>query len=216
MRSRPQGDNWDEPTRITTGAEMKPRRGEMPATDMPRTCAHCRALLRAEVRSDARYCSNRCRQEAWLAQQMPTVTDRCCLHCGKPVSASVRADARYCSRRCQQRACARRRMDPLKGQRKTLKTLGGVGLNPAEASILLAASGPVVLESHAYSARRLFNLGLVKTGRARPDWRRAVTRTRLGDRLVTLRQEELTRLVAKVPEIAMPLGNRRIIKWGDA
>jgi hypothetical protein len=73
-----------------TGAEMKPRRGERPATDIPRTCARWRALLRAEMRSDALYCSNRSRQEAWLAQQMPTVTDRRCQQCGNAVRVNVR------------------------------------------------------------------------------------------------------------------------------
>jgi hypothetical protein len=52
-------------------------------------------------------------------------------------------------------------MDPLNGQRKTLKSLAGVGFNPAEASILLAASRPAAVSRNAYSARRLFNLGLV-------------------------------------------------------
>jgi hypothetical protein len=39
------------------------------------------------------------------------------------------------------------------------------------------------------AASRLFNLGLVKIGRVHPDWRRAVTRTRLDDRLVAGRHE---------------------------
>ena len=73
-----------------TGAEIKPRRGERPATDIPRTCAQWRALLRAEMRSDALYCSNRNRQEAWLAQQMPAVTKRCCQQCGNAVQVRRR------------------------------------------------------------------------------------------------------------------------------
>jgi hypothetical protein len=90
-----------------------------------------------------------------------------------------------------------------------LKSLAGVRFNPAEASILLAAPLPVAVSSHTYSA-----LGLVKIGRVGPDWRRTVTRTRLGDRLVTGRQEELTTLAAEAPKIATPVGNR-CVKWGN-
>jgi hypothetical protein len=77
-----------------------------------------------------------------------------------------------------------------------------VGFNPAEASILLAA------------ARRLSNLGLVKIGRVSPGWRRAPTRTSLGDRLVTGRREELTALAAEAPKIVTPVGDR-CVKWRD-
>ena len=105
-------------------------------------------------------------------------------------------------------------MDPLKGQRKTLRTLAGVGFNPAEAGILLEASEPVAVQDDVYAARRLFNLGLVDIGRVSPSWRRAVRRTALGDRLVVQRKRELVTLAAEAPKSTAPVG-KAWVKWGD-
>ena len=60
------------------------------------------------------------------------------------------------------------------------------------------------MRSTATHTRRAgcFNLGIATIDRVGPAWGQAVTRTRLGDQLVTGRREELTTLATKAPKIA--------------
>ena len=83
-------------------------------------------------------------------------------------------------------------MDPLKRQRKTLKSLASVAFNPAEVIILLAAPRPVAVNRHAYSARRLFYPGRRHNRSCGHCLAPGSDPHEAGDQLVTGRREELT------------------------
>jgi len=80
---------------------------------------NCRRALLPTARSDARYCSARCRAQAhrtkardFVATKVRGAYDsparRRCARCGEPVSPMMwdyrREDARFCSDRCRQAA----------------------------------------------------------------------------------------------------------------
>jgi len=75
-----------------------------------RTCCRCGQPIAADARSEARYCSKRCRQAASRARLRERSgraalkpPQRCAL-CDGPMPAGLRPEARYCSKRCRQAA----------------------------------------------------------------------------------------------------------------
>lgn len=71
-----------------------------------RACVFCGRSLALAVRSDALYCSPRCRTKARRARISPHPFPRACPVCGRPVAAGsmLRADAVYDRGACRARA----------------------------------------------------------------------------------------------------------------
>ena len=78
------------------------------AGEASRSCERCGEPLPAGLRSDARYCSKRCRQAASRARlkdrpsSPPPSPPETCSWCGGPMPNGLRAEARFCSKRCRQ------------------------------------------------------------------------------------------------------------------
>jgi len=74
----------------------------------PRSCARCGGPLAVGLRSEARYCSKRCRQASSRERlkdrpsSPPSVVLGECVWCGGPMPEGLRAEARFCSKRCRQ------------------------------------------------------------------------------------------------------------------
>jgi endogenous inhibitor of DNA gyrase (YacG/DUF329 family) len=75
----------------------------------PRSCARCGGPLAVGLRSEARYCSKRCRQASSRERltdrpstSPPSVVLEECVWCGGPMPEGLRAEARFCSKRCRQ------------------------------------------------------------------------------------------------------------------
>jgi hypothetical protein len=67
-------------------------------------CLECNRPLSAMMRSDARWCSPRCRQRAYRRTMRERRADRTCRFCGEWLPRSKRNDARYCSSACRGKA----------------------------------------------------------------------------------------------------------------
>ena len=75
-----------------------------------RACERCGQPIAQSARSEARYCSKRCRQAASRARLRErsgrsalTLPERCA-HCDGPMPNGLRVEARYCSTRCRHAA----------------------------------------------------------------------------------------------------------------
>jgi predicted nucleic acid-binding Zn ribbon protein len=74
----------------------------------PRSCARCDGPLPAGLRSEARYCSKRCRQASSRERLKdrpsapPPVVLEKCVWCEGPIPEGLRAEAQFCSKRCRQ------------------------------------------------------------------------------------------------------------------
>jgi predicted nucleic acid-binding Zn ribbon protein len=79
-----------------------------------RSCERCGNPLAAGLRTEARYCSKRCRQAASrerLRQRSGRAglqAPKRCARCQGPMPSGVRPEARYCSKRCRQAASRER------------------------------------------------------------------------------------------------------------
>ena len=73
-------------------------------------CERCGGPIASGVRSEARFCSKRCRQAASRARLRELwgppawVAPERCAWCEDPMPAGLRSEARYCSKRCRQAA----------------------------------------------------------------------------------------------------------------
>ena len=67
-------------------------------------CLECNRPLSALTRSDARWCSPRCRQRAYRRTLRQPRIRRSCRYCGNWLPRSKRSDARYCSPACRGKA----------------------------------------------------------------------------------------------------------------
>jgi hypothetical protein len=75
-----------------------------------RACERCGGPIAPSARSEARYCSKRCRQAASRVRLRELwgpparVAPERCAWCEDPMPAGLRSEARYCSKRCRQAA----------------------------------------------------------------------------------------------------------------
>jgi hypothetical protein len=73
-------------------------------TEPRRRCKHCLRSLAAGARSDARFCSESCRNTHFRRQARLQRGRSKCQSCRKPIPRQSRADACYCSCACRQLA----------------------------------------------------------------------------------------------------------------
>jgi hypothetical protein len=83
-------------------------------------CLECNRPLSAMMRSDARWCSPRCRQRAYRRTMRQSKTGRSCRFCGEWLPRSKRSDARYCSSACRGKAWTSRYEDDLERLQREL------------------------------------------------------------------------------------------------
>ena len=83
-------------------------------------CLECNRPLSAMMRSDARWCSPRCRQRAYRRTMRQSKTGRSCRFCGEWLPRSKRSDARYCSSACRGMAWTSRYEDDLERLQREL------------------------------------------------------------------------------------------------
>ncbi len=75
-----------------------------------RVCKRCGQPIAQTARSEARYCSKRCRQAASRARlrersgRSALTLPKRCAQCAGPMPTGLRLEARYCSKRCRQAA----------------------------------------------------------------------------------------------------------------
>jgi len=98
----------DTSPRQAAPADQRSSLSDLGAGEASRVCERCGEPLPAGVRSEARYCSKRCRQAVSRARlklqppKSPSPPPEKCSWCGGPMPAGVRAEARFCSKRCRQ------------------------------------------------------------------------------------------------------------------
>jgi hypothetical protein len=112
--------------RLAGGAAIRSRR-EMSRDASPvaalerRACERCGGPVAPSARSEARYCSKRCRQAASRARLRELwgpparVAPERCAWCEGPMPVGLRSEARYCSKRCRQ-AASRARLAEARGR----------------------------------------------------------------------------------------------------
>jgi hypothetical protein len=83
-------------------------------------CLECDRPLSAMMRSDASWCSPRCRQRAYRRTMRQSRTGRSCRFCGEWLPRSRRSDARYCSSACRGKAWTSRYEDELERLQREL------------------------------------------------------------------------------------------------
>jgi hypothetical protein len=83
-------------------------------------CLECNRTLSAMMRSDARWCSPRCRQRAYRRTMRQSRADTSCRFCGEWLPRSKRSDARYCSSACRGKAWTSRYEDDLERLQREL------------------------------------------------------------------------------------------------
>ena len=92
-----------------------------------RACERCGGPIAPSARSEARYCSKRCRQAASRARLRELwgpparVAPERCAWCEDPMPAGLRSEARYCSKRCRQGA-SRARLAEARGRGRGPRT----------------------------------------------------------------------------------------------
>jgi hypothetical protein len=86
-------------------------------------CLECNRPLSAMMRSDARWCSPRCRQRAYRRTTRQRRGGTACRWCGEWLPRSKRSDARYCSSACRGRHWAHSYEDRLEQLRRDLRAL---------------------------------------------------------------------------------------------
>jgi hypothetical protein len=84
-------------------------------------CLECNRPLSAMMRSDARWCSPRCRQRAYRRTMRQSRIGASCRFCGEWLPGSKRSDARYCSSACRGRAWTSRYEDGLEQLQRELR-----------------------------------------------------------------------------------------------
>jgi hypothetical protein len=84
-------------------------------------CLECNRPLSALTRSDARWCSPRCRQRAYRRTLRQPRTRRSCRYCGNWLPRSKRSDARYCSSACRGKAWTSRYENDLERLQRELR-----------------------------------------------------------------------------------------------
>jgi hypothetical protein len=83
-------------------------------------CLECHRPLSAMMRSDARWCSPRCRQRAYRRSTRQSRPNTSCRFCGEWLPRSKRSDARYCSSACRGKAWTSRYEDDLERLQREL------------------------------------------------------------------------------------------------
>jgi endogenous inhibitor of DNA gyrase (YacG/DUF329 family) len=92
-----------------------------------RACERCGGPIASGARSEARYCSKRCRQAASRVRLRvlwgppARVAPERCAWCEDPMPAGLRSEARYCSKRCRQ-AASRARLAEARGRGRGPRT----------------------------------------------------------------------------------------------
>ena len=86
-------------------------------------CLECDRPLSAMMRSDARWCSPRCRQRAYRRTMRQSRNGRPCGFCGERLPPSKRRDARYCDAACRGKDWTRRYENDLERLRRELRAL---------------------------------------------------------------------------------------------
>ena len=98
-------DTSQEPAAPADEQSSPPARG---AGEVSRVCEQCDEPLPARLRSEARYCSKRCRQAASRERlrhqppKIPSPPPEKCSWCDGAMPEGLRAEAKFCSKRCRQ------------------------------------------------------------------------------------------------------------------
>jgi hypothetical protein len=97
-----------------------PREGGAWRLFWPR-CLECSHPLSAMMRSDARWCSPKCRQRAYRRTVRQRRAGTSCRYCGEWLPRSKRSDARYCDSTCRGKAWTARYENDLEQLQRELR-----------------------------------------------------------------------------------------------
>jgi len=99
-----------------------PREGGARRLSWP-CCLECNRPLSVMMRSDARWCSPRCRQRAYRRTTRQSRNGTTCGFCGERLPPNKRSDARYCDAACRRKGWTHRYENDLERLQRELVAL---------------------------------------------------------------------------------------------